>query len=226
MRCLLARPVALSLAALLLAGTAGPARGAFITFQFTGTVDFVDEALSGTFAVGDKLTGSYTFDSTTAARAGSNANFAVFDALTALNFSVSGYSAASAGAPEIQVDNDPPAPDVDRYAVVSRASDGLTGPPVNDLELNFFGFRLDDSTNTVFSDARILPTTLDLSDFDNRRFFIFFEDGGDNGTEATYVVSGTIDSLRQPAATPEPASLALVGVGAAGLAVRRLRRRA
>ena len=102
----------------------------------------------------------------------------------------------------------------------------MTGPPVNDLELNFFGFRLDDSTNTVFSDARILPTTLDLSDFDNRRFFIFFEDGGDNGTEATYVVSGTIDSLRQPAATPEPASLALVGVGAAGLAVRRLRRRA
>lgn len=223
MRHLLARSAALGLAAVVLAGTAGPARGAFITFQFTGTVDGVDEALSGTFKVGDKLAGSYTFDSTTAARSGSTSNFAVFDALTALNFSTKSYSASTTGAPEIQVDNNPPAPDVDRYAVVSRASDGLNGPSVNDLNLEFFGFRLDDSTNTVFSDARVLPTSLTLSDFDNRRFFIFFED---NGTEATFVVTGTIDSLRQPTATPEPASLALLGVGAAGLAVRRLRRRA
>lgn len=210
---------ALAVTTLAVVAGASEARAALITYDFQGTIDSVDPALAGTFSIGQSLSGLYTFESTTAARAGSDSTFAVFDALTNLAFTLGTYSASSTGALEIQVDNDPPAPDSDRYAVVSRASDGLSGPSLGSFSLDFFGFRLDDSTNTVFSDALILPTSLDLADFDNRRFFLFFRDGSD------FVgVSGTIDSL---SAVPEPSSLALGLVGVAtgaGVAWRRRRR--
>lgn len=216
-----ARGFLLGLALLLVCGMVSPALAGPITYKFTGTVDSVDAGLAGTFSVGQALTGSYTFESTTPARAGSNSTFAVFDALTALSFSIGGYSASSAGASEIQVDNDPGAPDHDRYGVVSRASDGLTGPAVGGNALNFFGFRLDDSTNAVFSDALILPTSLSLSSFDStppsRRFFVFF-----GPITSPQVVSGTITGL---AAVPEPGSLALGLAGAAGVAAWRRKRR-
>ncbi len=205
------------LVAMAAAGASTTARAGLITFSFAGTVDSVDPTLGGTFLVGQTLTGTYTFESTTVARAGSNSTFAVFDALTNLDFTLGSYSASSSGAPEIQVDNDPPLPNVDRYAVVSRASDGLTGPAVAGQSLNFFGFRLDDSTNTVFTDALVLPTSLNLSDFDNRQFFIFFGD-------SPAIVSGTITSV---SAVPEPSSLTLAGLGGLfGLGLRwRCKRR-
>jgi hypothetical protein len=187
-------------------GARNAARADPITIQFTGTVLAVDPALAGTFAPGQTLTGSYTFESLTAPRAGSTSTFAVFDALTAFNFSIGSYSASSTGAPEIQVDNDPPAPDSDRYGLVSRASDGLTGPAVNGLALDAFALRLDDSTNTVFTDALILPTDISLSTFDSDSFFVFFQGA---------VVFGDITSISS--SVPEPATVALFGLGALGL---------
>lgn len=41
--------------------TVGAAHAIPITFSFTGKVDSVDPALTGTFAAGETLTGSYTF---------------------------------------------------------------------------------------------------------------------------------------------------------------------
>lgn len=212
------RQLASIVVAILLVAWSAPARADLITFSFAGTVDSVDPALAGTFSAGQTLTGTYTFESTTAARAGSTSTFAVFDALKNLNFTLGSYAATSIGAPEIQVDNNPPPTDHDRYAVLSRASDGLTGPSVAGQMLDSFAFRLDDSTNTVFSDALVLPTSLNLSSFDNRQFFIFFTDG-----TTPSVVSGRITSLR---AVPEPSSVVMLGVGALGLLGYGLHRRA
>lgn len=188
--------------------------------QLLGTVDNVDPALGGTFSVGQGLTGSYVFDSSTVARAGSNSTFAVFDALKSLNFSMGSYTGSSLGAPEIQIDNNPPSPDVDRYALVARASSGLSGPSVAGNALNTFGIRLDDSTNSVFSTALVLPTNLSLSSFNNRQFFVFFGDLSD-----PRVVSGTLTGLTFTA-VPEPGAFTLAFTGLAVLgASQAIRRR-
>jgi hypothetical protein len=196
------------------AAEAGP-----ITFDFTGVVDSVSAGLAGSFASGDLLSGSYTFESTTAPRAGSDSHGAVYDAVTDVSFALGSYSAATAGlAPngEIQVDNDPlVAGFFDRYALVTRVTDGLTGPPVSGQPLIAFGFRLDDTTNTAFADALTLPTALSLSDFTSSAFFVFF------GTE---LVSGTLTSISKPAGIPEPATLGLTALGLAVVARRRFRR--
>jgi hypothetical protein len=190
------------------------ARAELVPFQFTGTVDSVDAALAGTFSVGQTLTGSYTIESTTLPRGGSTSASAVFDALASLQIDLGAYSAASSAAPEIQMDNAA----ADRYAVVARAVDGLAGPDVGGLPLNFFGIRLDDSTGAALSDALILPTSLNLAAFDSRRFFIFF---GPIASPA--IVGGSIDTL---AAVPEPGSVSLAALGGlTGLAYLARRRR-
>lgn len=188
-----------------------------ITLQFSGVVDSVSGGLTG-FSVGDLLTGSYVFESTTAARSGSNATFAVYDAVSSLTFSAGSYTAATApGFPrgEIQVDDNPPSPFVDRYGLISRSTDGLTGAAVNGFNLSAFGFRLDDVTNTAFSTALILPNVVNLSSFSSSSFFIFF---------GNQLVSGRLTAIGAPSVVPEPATLGLTALGLAALA-RRARKR-
>ena len=70
------------LVAIVITGSAiHPARASVVVYHFTGVVNDVDTGLAGTFSVGQLLDGYYSFDSTVAARLGSNSNFAVFDAL-------------------------------------------------------------------------------------------------------------------------------------------------
>ena len=119
-----------------------PTQAATVSFNFTGVVG----TGFGDINSGDLLTGSFSYDTSTAARAGSNSNFAVFDALTSLSVTAGSYSASLSSAlpvPEIQVDNDPGGTDHDRFGIVSRASDGLTGPDNSGLSLNAFLLRLD-----------------------------------------------------------------------------------
>jgi hypothetical protein len=195
-----------------------PVQASLITYNFSGTVTGVDASLSSLFSNGQTLTGSYTFESTTTPRTGSTSGFAVYDALTALSFSIGSYSASSTAAQEIQVDSGANGAPNDRYAVVSRVSDGLTGPAVNGNPLNFFSFRLDDLSNSQFGTALTLPTSLSLSNFNGlsndgvNQFFVFFGDPA-----APLVVDGTLTGLSQPSAVPEPATMMLLGSGLLGL---------
>jgi hypothetical protein len=198
----------------------GTAEAAPITIQFTALINVVDAPLSGTFALNQIVTGSFTYESTTAPRAGGTAETAVFDPLINVNFSVAaaGYSGVSNGDSEIQLDADLPA-FPDRFFM--GTFDGLTpSAVVNGYTQDFFAFHLTDSTRTALATALALPTSLNLADWDFHEIALDFSDG--SGNFAT--VRAEITDL-QMTGVPEPATLMLFGTGLAAT-YARIRRRA
>ncbi len=179
------------------------AQASLTTVLFSGEVISVDAGLAGGGIVAnDVLTGTYTFESTTAPNGGSTSDFAVFDALTQLSVDVGLYSGLSAAGAEIQQDGDA---QPNRYAVVSRTSQGLTPLAIGDYDLVFFGFRMDGGAS--IPDARDLTQNVNLANFNSSQFFLFFENR--NNALDTQVVFGELNDVHT---TPEPASLAVWSV--------------
>ena len=211
---------ALALAPLLflfgvLAGPIKSVQAKLITIDVNGTVDFVSPALAPPLAIGQSYTVSYTFESTTPARAGSTAMQAAFDALTMVTINVGPYTASAAGVnlAEIQIDANLPA-NPDRYFLITFAPT-LSGMPLNGNTLVAGGYVLRDSTKTAFATALNLPEKLDLSDFDSSSMFLDFT----NSAGDFLTVTGSINSIVSD--VPEPGSLAIFLVGLAGLGFDR-----
>jgi hypothetical protein len=204
-------------------GWGGASQASVITYNFIATVDDVPPGFGGEFANGQIVTGGFTYDSTTAALGGSTSNQSVFNALSNFHFSInstSSYAASSANSAEIQIDNDL-ALDPDRFGVLSRVSQGLAGttPNVDGLALAAAGVILRDSTKTVFSDALVLPTVLDLADFDSAVFLLLF----DLPPDSTELPRGAVLGATITALVPEPATMLVFGLGLAGLGFMRRR---
>jgi hypothetical protein len=120
---------------------------------------------------GDAFTLNISYDSTSPNLG--DATFGVCNALISLSLTAGTFVASSSAAAEIQVDNNPGGGDHDRFAIVSRASEGLTGTN-NGTPASFFFLRLDDSIDTVFS-SNALPTSMTFSKFDSSGFGVFFQ---------------------------------------------------
>jgi hypothetical protein len=204
---------------LALATCAAAPAAATVTYDFAGVLD----SSFGAYSAGDTFTGSFTYDETVAANAGSSSVTAVFNALAALNVTVnttSGPSALTAYDGELQMGNQGTngvdTETTDRFAVVSL----VTGSTIASTTPQAFILRLDDSTGNIFSSALTLPTALNLADFDVNLDFLFASLPDSDPDAAT----GHLTSLTA-AAVPEPASwgLMLVGFGLAGGAIRSTR---
>lgn len=201
----------LVIASALIVSTAG--HGAIITYDFAGTLT----SSLGTLNSGDAFSGSYTFDTTVAATGTSSSSFAAFNNLTDVSLTIGSFTASigpGSGLPEIQQDN---VAGMDRYGLLGRNPTGSS--QIDGLDISSIGFRLDDTSGTAISDALVLVTNPTLADFTSNTFQLFF--GSPTGGRFE-VVNGTMSNLSERT-VPEPAALALLGIGLAGITYRRRR---
>lgn len=218
----------LTLLLVVAAGTHVPA--VEIQVDYSGTISAVADSLSNTFSAGDVFSGTYVFESTTAAEPGAPAGFAVYNALLSGSFEIDTQlenviqlefnpTSPDPQGQAIQVDDSTTfqgSPPEDRYGYVNRVSEGLTplirpasgaGGSVS-AELESIGFSLLGGPNlSIFTDVS-LPTAVELSDFQRNIFLLVFEvqtepqGGGGNGI----VVDAVLGSINSITFTPVPAA--------------------
>jgi PEP-CTERM motif len=185
-----------------------------ITLVYSGTLT----SSLGTLASGSAYSASYTFDPLVAGTGSTST--AVFDNLLSASITIGSFSASigpGTGLAEIQQDNG--VGGEDRYALLGRNPVGSS--LIAGLPITAIGFRLDDFTQTAISNALVLLTNPSLSSFAGGSTLLLFF--GDPSSPNFQIVSGTVTQLSTRSTVPEPGTLALLGIAAAGLAWRRRR---
>jgi hypothetical protein len=189
------RKVLLSLGVLLVFGlSALGAWGNQLSYSFSGVLT----SSYGSLSAGDAFSGTYTIDSSIAARAGSTSSFAVFDDLVSATLVIGSFTATigpGLGLSELQQDD---VPGADRYALVGRNAVGST--QIGGLDLSLFAFALFDPTGTAVNDALTLLLSPNLANFASNIFFLGFQD-------STVEVEGILTTF---SAAPEPSTLLLL----------------
>ncbi len=200
----------LLIATLITLGWTGGATAIPITFDFTATVTFVAPGLASFFSLGETLTGSYTFESTTAGVPfGPTADY---PALTAFSVSGLNFSGAWTGGSIFVQDAS-----TDEYIV--SALTGFSGTNAGLAVLPTAGISLFDSTGTMLSSTLLplVPPSLPP----DPRFGVDYHLGPETREDAL----ATLTSLTLvPSTTPEPTTLALFGIALAGVAFSYLRK--
>jgi len=185
---------------------AGPARAALITIAIEATVDYVwDEynKLEGRISVGDIITGTYTYESTTADSDPLDpvqGNYWCYDSPCGISLMAGGFSFRTDPSNiefHIAIRNDTHS-GKDVYAIGS--SNNL--PLSNDTLVGSIWWQLDDHiANALSTDA--LPITAPVLD-DWQENALHLEGGRDYGI-AGHVTSAVL--------IPEPATILLLGIG-------------
>jgi|GEM_PF-3510998 hypothetical protein len=190
------------------------AKAALITIDFGGTLT----STFGTLTSGQAFSGSYTFDAAVAATGASTSSFSAFNNLLSASLTIGSFTATvgpGSGLPEIQQDD---VAGADRYALLARNAIGSS--QVGGLDIDAFGFRLDDTSGTAITDALVLLASPSLANFTGNSLFIFF--GSFTGPSG--FVDGRLTSLSvRNTNVPEPEILLLLGAAAASFSMARKR---
>ncbi len=219
------RGTKLSILAAALSLVGGAAQSSTLTFNFTGVVNSVDSQLSSSFAVGDQITGSYTFDTNAPDTDPADPTVGLYNSSLAYSVTAGSFTSTGTGVVFNIFDNLVLAPNRlrDQYRVVL----GTAGPSVNGL--NYIGFSLDlltTSSNPMSLTGNALPSAPPIigdfainNDFpiSNQLRFYFFT--GPDSTPA-YVI-GSLTTLTD---VPEPSTWAMMLLGFAGIGIVAYRR--
>ena len=186
------------------------AQADLLTFSFEGSISGVSSnqnEVLGPLAIGDRVTGTFAFE-TDVADTNGNAGSGIFPQMTTASLNFPNTNVDTAGA-------------TNQAAVSNITTDSFRFEAVGDTEqfnLGLLRLSFFDSFGSVF-DSEDLPTSLDFSDFTSASFTLR---GSELSSGDGYLVTGSINNL---ISVPEPSTFAPVLCGLAFLANNRRRRR-
>ncbi|HQR12250.1 MAG TPA: PEP-CTERM sorting domain-containing protein [Casimicrobiaceae bacterium] len=186
------------------------ARATVIDYSFSTTVDF---STFSTVQAGETFTISYTVDTSIPPSGGfqiGSTTLADFYNVSNMAMSAGSFSATGTQSLLRQIDD----PSMDQYRADSGVAVGSS--QLDGLDIVYFTLELFDPTGTAITDATKALDDPTLSGFSTLAFWAVFASGDTGG-----VIHGQIN---RPT-VPEPATLALLGVGLAGLGISRRRQR-
>ncbi len=190
---------------LIATGVVAPVFAETIKFNYSATINQVGPNLSSVFSVGQVITGSYQFESTSRDSAAAPTTGLYFNSGSA--FSVSNGTASFLGSTlDIDISN---LPTVDIYRV---AGSSVTGPLILGYSVNAIVLSLADNISATALANDLLPLfPPNLAGFNVASFTLAFTQAG---TGAVSSVQATVTTLsRAVTAVPSPSTALLLLIG-------------
>lgn len=210
----------IALLGIVLGITTEPSEAAVYTLNFSGTVNRVDPGLPD-FAIGNSMSASVSVD--TAAQPGSTSADASY-AVVSFQITVGPYSviSASPGAGGLSVSIGLPPSIPTGFTAINSLLQTL--PPSGGPYVGSAAFiSLGSYSTEPITNALILPTNVDPSQWDSANFSLDFDDP--TGANGDAFVSGLLNSVTVTTAVPEMSTWTLLILGFAGLGFLGYRRR-
>jgi hypothetical protein len=208
-----------SSAALIWAAAPFPAaQAALLQLTVSGEVTFVSGSLAATFSVGQSMSATFTYESSTLPATSLELTRATYPgALSGGSFSIGSYAGTTAGGGMSTANNDTTFADRVRFQ-----NSGIAAASILTHQPFLFDITLTDSTEAALADLTLPQVLPPLADFTQRSWYLAFSPVALLGVDQTRVEGRLLTASVTPA-VPEPEVATLMLLGALGLLLRRRR---